>query len=125
MVTFGFNPVAKPSHGRNKQKRKDVTKVTDKVRKEIARRSMELLEIDIAGCEHCGYTRDLCAAHMDNASQMGSGSEPWNVAYLCGSHGIGGFNGKGGCHDWADNTKAGREWKEQYGKMLRKYYKAA
>lgn len=77
---------------------------------------------DVAVCEYCGYSRDLCKAHMDNASQGGTGGHPANVANLCGSHGIGGRDGKGGCHDWADNTIKGREWKKRYAVRLANYY---
>lgn len=83
---------------------------------------MEKMGVDVPVCEHCGYARDLCKAHMDNASQGGSGGEPWNIANLCGSHGIGGHNGKGGCHDWADNTAEGMDWKENYQLDLVDYY---
>lgn len=107
-------------HKRSAPKRGDYTKVTANVRKEVNRRSMELLGATVPVCERCGTTMNLTKAHIVNASQGGPGGDPSNIINLCGTHGM-----KGTCHDWADNTKAGREWKEQYGKMLRKYYKAA
>lgn len=112
-----YRPVPKPQHSRAKKKRGDHTAVTDKVRKEIARRSMERFGYNVRCCERCGNTRDLTAAHMQNASQYGSGGDPWNVALLCGTHGI-----KGSCHDWADNTAEGREWKFAFAVELLEYY---
>lgn len=102
---------------RIKDKRGDHTKVSDKVRKEVNRRSMELFDTNVAVCERCGTTRNLSKAHIVNASQGGSGKDPANIMNLCGTHGM-----KGTCHDWADNTKEGRVWKKQYGAMLRLYY---
>lgn len=109
--------VPKPSHGRNSQKRGNLTNVTNKVRKEIARRSMELWDSTVPCCEHCGRTDMLTAAHMVNASQMGPGSIPWNVMLICGSHGW-----KDRCHDWIDHTPAGNEWRKGKIIELREYY---
>lgn len=107
-------------HKRSAPKRGDITRVTPNVRKEVNRRSMEMLGASVPVCERCGTTQNLTKAHIVNASQGGPGGDPANIINLCGTHGM-----KGTCHDWADNTKDGRKWKEQYGKMLRKYYKAA
>lgn len=107
-------------HKRGNPKRGDITKVTPNVRKEVNRRSMELTGSTEPVCERCGTTKNLTKAHIINASQGGPGNDPANIINLCGTHGM-----KGTCHDWADNTIEGRKWKERYGKMLRKYYKAA
>lgn len=85
---------------------------------------MELWDSDIPLCEKCGYARDLTKAHILNASQGGSGSDPANILNLCGSHGIGGRDGRGGCHDKSDNTAAGRTWKVAQGEKLAEYYRA-
>jgi hypothetical protein len=53
---------------------------------------------------------------------MGSGGDPANIVNLCGTHGMGGRDGKGGCHDFCDNTAAGREWKIQKRAELLAYY---
>lgn len=109
--------VPKPSFGRNKPKRGSYTNVTDKVRKEIERRSMELWNSTVPCCEHCGRIDMLCAAHMENASQYGSGGVPWNIMLICGTHGW-----TDRCHHWADNTLPGRTWKEGKIIELREYY---
>lgn len=121
-MKFELNAAPKPQHGRTKKKRGQLTEITNKVREEVNRRSMERMGCDVPVCERCGYARDLTKAHIVNASQMGSGGVPWNILSLCGSHGIGGHDGKGGCHHWADNTEEGREWKEQQLTRLTIYY---
>lgn len=107
----------KPSHKRFKKKRGNHTAVTDKVRKEVARRSMERFNINVPCCEICGTTRMLTAAHLVNASQYGSGGVPWNIAYICGTHGW-----TDTCHHRIDNTAEGREWKLNYAIELVEYY---
>jgi len=102
---------------RNKRKRGDITRVTTKVREEVNRRSMELMDVDVPVCERCGTMYNLSKAHIHEAAHLGPGDIPWNIMNLCGTHGW-----KGTCHDWADNTKEGRAWKKQYGAMLRLYY---
>lgn len=116
-MTFGFHPVEKPNHKRGKKKRRNVTSPTDKARKEIARRSMEKFNVNTPCCEICGRITSLTSAHLENASQMGSGSVPWNLALICGTHGWVGY-----CHHWADNTPKGREWKKNYALELVEYY---
>lgn len=113
----------KIDHKRGKTKRGNVTVITDKVRREVNRRSMSLWDVNTPCCERCGYTNDLCGAHMENASQGGTGGHPANIVNLCGTHGMGGYNGQGGCHDWADNSLDGREWKKRKAAELEKYYK--
>lgn len=104
---------------RSAPKRGKITKVTANVRKEVNRRSMELLGVDIACCERCGVSYNLSKAHIQDASQMGPGYIPWNIMNLCGTHGW-----KGTCHDYCDNTLDGRKWKKRYGDKLRLYYKS-
>lgn len=114
---FEYRPVSKPQHGRRKKKRGQHTEVTQAVRNEIDRRSREIWNVNIRCCERCGTIHNLTAAHIVNASQYGSGSDPANLIQLCGTHGF------GGCHDWADNTAAGRKWKKEYAEFLQNYYK--
>jgi hypothetical protein len=103
-------------HQRGSMKQGDYTKVTDRVREEVNRRSQELLDTDIPVCERCGSPRELCKSHIQEASHRGAGFDPANIINLCGTHGT------KGCHEWSDQTFAGRQWKKQYGAMLRLYY---
>jgi hypothetical protein len=104
-------------HKRHNRLRGAITKVTGEVRAEVNRRSMELMGTDIAVCERCGTSKNLSKGHIVEAAHMGPGYDPANIMNLCGTHGF-----KGTCHDWADNEFAGRQWKKQYGAMLRLYY---
>lgn len=112
MLSNEFNPVQKPTHKRNKPKRRNVTRITKKVSDEVLRRSG-------GSCERCGRTSAYAfeRAHLLNASQGGSGSEPWNIALLCGPK-----VNSGTCHHWADSTKAGREWKTKFRNQLKRWY---
>ena len=105
-------------HKRNKRLAGAITKVTDAVRVEVNRRSMEIMGTDIPVCERCGTSKQLSKCHIKEASQYGAGYDPANIMNLCGTHGF-----RGTCHDWADHTKEGRLWKKQYGAMLRLYYR--
>jgi hypothetical protein len=104
-------------HQRGSMKRGDATKVTWEVRQEVNRRSMELRGTDIPCCEKCGTTKNLTKAHIVNASQGGLGYDPANIMNLCGTHGL-----TDTCHHKSDNSYTGRQWKKQYGAMLRLYY---
>jgi 5-methylcytosine-specific restriction endonuclease McrA len=108
-----FNPVPKPNHPRRKRKRGQITKITSKVRHEVLRRSN-------GSCERCGRSKAYCfeMAHLIQASQGGSGSDPWNVALLCGPS-----VNSGTCHNWVDYTKEGRQWAVRYQERLIKRYK--
>lgn len=115
-IVFEYRPSPKPQHGRNKPKRGTVTKVKNNVRDEVNRRSMELMDVDVPVCERCGSSKDLTKAHMEAAAQGGSGSEPWNIVNLCGTHGT------KQCHEWADNTPEGLKWKKKKRVDLLSYY---
>lgn len=104
-------------HKRHNRLRGAITKVTDVVRVEVNRRSMEITGTDIPVCERCGTSRNLTKAHIIAAAQLGPGYDPANIMNLCGTHGC-----EGTCHDYCDNTYAGRIWKKQYGAMLKLYY---
>jgi|SRR5690625_1974333 len=104
-----FNPVPKPA----KRKRKpNVSIITNKARQEIYRRA--------AGkCERCGMTNPYCfeVAHLVQASQNGRGDDPANLALLCGPS-----VNSGTCHNFADYTADGREWRMQKRNELMNYY---
>lgn len=111
-MTLPFTPVPKPKHKRGKPKRGTHTKITQKVRGEVDRRT--------GGCERCSRTIPehwFEMAHLENASQMGSGRVPWNVAKLCGPR-----TATGTCHQICDDTAAGRAWKRQKRAELIEYY---
>lgn len=109
---FDYLPVPKPKHPRRSQKRGNITKITQTVRKEVMERSGGL-------CERCGrsaaYSFEM--AHLINASQLGRGDEPWNVVLLCGPS-----VNSGTCHNWVDYTAEGREWRRIKREELLQYY---
>lgn len=118
---FERRPVTKESQTssrRLKRKRGDHTKITDRVRSEVDRRAAE--KTDYIVCERCGCSRPAYRfekAHLDNASQYGSGRVPWNIANLCGPK-----TQTGTCHQYCDETAAGRVWKQEKQAELIEYY---
>lgn len=118
-MTLGFNPVPKPTHGRNKPKRGNYTAISDKCSREVHRRSGKQTGVDT--CEFCKTTRPrnwFERAHLVNASQYGSGGEPWNIALVCGPK-----TETGTCHQIIDETALGKRIKEQKRIELIEYYK--
>lgn len=107
-----FHPIKPIRHKRLKPKRGNLTKITPKVRKEVLRRSE-------GRCERCGVATAYAfeMAHLINASQLGRGDEPWNIVLLCGPS-----VNTGTCHNWADYTAEGREWRKTKRKELESYY---
>jgi 5-methylcytosine-specific restriction endonuclease McrA len=107
-----FHPVPKPSHKRRARTRKQNGAITDKVRKEVLRRSR-------GACERCGtvlaYAFEM--AHLIKRSQGGSGREPWNIMLLCGPS-----TDSGTCHHFADYTAQGRAWRMKKRAELMKLY---
>jgi hypothetical protein len=116
-MLFEYNPVAKPSHRRNKPKRGRHTAITDKCSNEVKRRASEpgWLECERCGCSNPQYRFER--AHLVNASQYGEGGQPWNIALLCGPK-----TQTGTCHQWADETREGHEWKMKKRAELIDYY---
>ncbi|MEK3788776.1 hypothetical protein [Paenibacillus sp. FSL K6-1230] len=117
-MIYGFNPAPKPAHKRNRKKKGNHTAITAAVREEVDRRASE--HLGYLTCERCGRSRPAMwfeKAHLINASQYGSGSEPWNIANLCGPR-----SETGTCHQWVDDTAAGRDWKLQKRNELIQYY---
>ena len=97
---------------RIKPKQADLTRITNKARQEVYRRSEGL-------CERCGRHSNwgMQVAHLHSAGQLGSGSQPWNLVLLCGPS-----TDSDTCHYFADSTKKGREWRQTKRKELIKYY---
>lgn len=109
---MSFNPVPKPNHRRRVPKRRNITKITNKVRDEVLRRSE-------GKCERCGRTNAYAfeMAHLIQASQLGRGDDPANVVLLCGPS-----TNSGTCHHFADYSKKGSEWRMEKRKELIPYY---
>lgn len=107
-------PVPKLKHRRNKPKQSTRTRITNKVRQEVLRRSE-------GKCERCGRSRSYAfeMAHLVSASQLGSGGDPANIVLLCGPS-----VNSGTCHHFADYTKEGKEWRMNKRKELVKYYES-
>jgi len=95
--------VPKPSFKRRTPKIGSISKITQEVRREVLQRSNHQ-------CERCGISRAYAfeMAHLISASQGGRGDDPANVVLLCGPS-----VNTGTCHNFADYTAAGREWRKQ------------
>lgn len=104
--------VPKPSHKRRVPKRRNVTRITKQVREEVLKRSE-------GKCERCGRTQAYAfeMAHLINASQGGRGDDVTNVVLLCGPS-----VNTGTCHNFADYTAKGREWRINKRKELKELY---
>ena len=104
--------VPKPNFPRRKPKRGQASRITQSVRKEVLRRSE-------GKCERCGRSRSYAfeMAHLIQASQMGKGVDPANIVLLCGPS-----VNTGTCHNFADYTAEGREWRMDKRKELISYY---
>ncbi|WP_079708590.1 HNH endonuclease [Paraliobacillus ryukyuensis] len=104
--------VPKPNYKRRKPKRGNTSKITNKVRDEVIRRSE-------GKCERCGRTSAYAfeMAHLVQASQGGRGDDPANVSLLCGPS-----VNTGTCHNFADYTAECREWRMNKRKELIGYY---
>lgn len=105
-------PKINPNHKRGKPKRSTITKITKSVRDEVVKRSE-------GKCERCGRTSAYAfeLAHLKQASQNGRGDDPANVALLCGPS-----VNTGTCHNFADYTAEGKEWRMNKREELRRYY---
>lgn len=104
-----FNPVPKPEPRKRKPNK---SKITNNARQEVYRRAG-------GKCERCGMTNPYAfeVAHLIQASQGGRGDEPFNLALLCGPS-----VNTGTCHNFADYTARGREWRQAKRKKLIAYY---
>ena len=105
-------PKINPNHKRRVPKRGQATRITKSVRDEVLKRSE-------GKCERCGRTRAYAfeMAHLVQASQLGRGDDPANIVLLCGPS-----VNTGTCHNFADYTAKGREWRMAKRKELIKYY---
>lgn len=108
-----FNPVPKPTRRRHKQTRGQRTRITQAARQVVYERSQ-------MKCERCGRTRAYSfeVAHLINASQGGRGDDPNNLVLLCGPS-----VNYNTCHNFADYTAKGREWRMRKREELIKRYK--
>lgn len=104
--------VPKPNFPRRKPKRGGITRITQKARNEVLKRSE-------GKCERCGRTTAYAfeISHLVQASQGGSGSDPANLVLLCGPS-----VNSGTCHHFADYTAEGRKWRMNKRKELVSYY---
>lgn len=104
--------VPKPNHNRRVPKRGTLSKITTVVRQEVIRRSK-------GQCERCGRTTAYSfeMAHLVQASQGGRGNDPANIVLLCGPS-----VNTGTCHNFADYTSAGREWRMRKREELQELY---
>src|SRR5690625_1045032 len=111
---MSFNPQPKSGikHKRIKPLRRNVTRITKEVSDEVMRRSGGV-------CERCGRSRAYAfeRSHLVQASRGGSGSDPANIVLLCGPS-----TNTGTCHNFADYTAKGREWRMKKRKELIEYY---
>lgn len=103
-------PKINPNHRRRVPKNR--TRITQEVRREVYERSE-------GKCERCGRTQAYAFefAHLIQASQLGRGDDPANIVFLCGPS-----VNSGTCHNFADYTAKGREWRMQKRKELIQYY---
>lgn len=107
-------PAPKPSFKRLKPKRGQKSRITQSVRNEVRERSNGC-------CERCGRSRAYAfeMAHLVQASQGGRGDDPANIVLLCGPS-----TNSNTCHNFADYTAKGREWRMKKREELIKKYNA-
>lgn len=105
-------PAPKPKHKRRVPKQRNRTRITQKAREEVLRRSE-------GRCERCGRTSAYAfeMAHLVQASSGGRGDDKTNVVLLCGPS-----TNTGTCHNFADYTSEGREWRMEKKAELERYY---
>lgn len=97
MTLFTLNACPKPNHKRNKPTAKQRGAISPSVRIQLAARSN-------GRCERCGRGGiALQAAHNRRRWRIEGSTTVHDLCHLCIE-----------CHGWADNTKAGREWLEQF-----------
>ena len=105
-------PKINPNHTRRAPKRRNITKITQSVRDEVINRSE-------CKCEWCGRTSAYAfeISHLIQASHGGRGDDPTNVVLLCGPS-----TNTHTCHNFADYTAKGREWRMEKRQELISYY---
>ncbi|OUS73014.1 hypothetical protein B1748_23700 [Paenibacillus sp. MY03] len=98
--------VPKPNFKRGKPTAKQRGAIPDKVRKEVDARSGEC-------CERCGKHKNavwtLEKAHVTRRWRSESKCTAYDIVNLCGPS-----SDSSTCHHWADYTRAGREWLQQF-----------
>jgi hypothetical protein len=105
-------PKINPNHKRRVPKAGTRSKITKAVNDEVMRRSE-------GRCERCGRSQAYAfeRAHLIQSSQGGRGDEPYNIVLLCGPS-----VNTGTCHNFADYTAKGREWRMAKRKELIAFY---
>ncbi|GGJ86194.1 hypothetical protein GCM10007063_05880 [Lentibacillus kapialis] len=105
-------PKINPNHRRRKPKQSDVTRITQKARKEVLYRSE-------GKCECCGRMSAYAfeVAHLKGAGQYGPGYDPSNLVLVCGPS-----VNSNTCHHWLDSTAEGRNWRMKKRKELMELY---
>lgn len=98
MSTFGFHPVKKPKHKRNKPTAKERGAISNEVYNAAMERSG-------GRCERCGSIKGLQCAHLIRRWQIDGKTTVKDVAMLCGPS-----VNTGTCHNWIDYTKDGKQW---------------
>ncbi|WP_341348620.1 hypothetical protein [Paenibacillus sp. FSL H3-0469] len=98
MVSFGFHPVPKPKHKRNKP----TAKQRGAISKEVYAAA---LERSGGCCEQCGSTKGLQCAHLLRRWQIEGETTVNDVAMLCGPS-----VNSGTCHHYVDYTAGGKQW---------------
>lgn len=92
---FTLNQVLKPQHKRNKPTARQRGAISSKVRQQLAERSQGV-------CERCRSARAVHAAHLVRRWKLDKTTLN-DLAHLCIA-----------CHQWADGSKEGRQWLEQF-----------
>ncbi|OMD85657.1 hypothetical protein BSK49_19265 [Paenibacillus odorifer] len=98
MSAFGFHPVPKPAHKRNKPTAKQRGAISNEVYNAAMERSG-------GRCECCGSKEGLQCAHLIRRWQIDGKTTVNDVAMLCGPS-----VNTGTCHNWIDYTKDGKQW---------------
>lgn len=98
MVSFGFHPVPKPKHKRNKPTAKQRGAISKEVYSAALERSG-------GRCEQCGSTEGLQCAHLLRRWQIEGETTVNDVAMLCGPS-----VNSGTCHHYVDYTAGGKQW---------------
>lgn len=107
---FQLNPAPKPQHKRGKKTAKQRGSIPARVRREVDIRSND-------SCERCGKHRlavwTLEKAHISRRWRMEGECTANDIVNLCGPS-----TDSSTCHHWADYTREGRQWMEQFKRLL-------
>ncbi|WP_375104092.1 hypothetical protein ACDZ28_04185 [Paenibacillus sp. RS8] len=101
VLSFGFHPVPKPKHKRNRPTAKQRGAISKDV-------YAAALERSGGRCERCGLMRELQCAHLVRRWRIEEKTSVNDVAMLCGPS-----VNTGTCHNIVDYSAEGRKWAEQ------------